>query len=89
MKIKIDQDGLLKLHRMGQVKDQACPFASSFNHDVFCGDWCPLFREPIDGYCDLGQIKVLEICQGRKLRALACDFIDERKDDESWQESTR
>lgn len=52
----IDRDGSLRIRRGGRMKIQECPFTSrdfKINDTLIhnpCGDWCPLFNEPIDEY---------------------------------------
>jgi len=46
MKGKIDVHGALQIYRSYRWKDQTCPFGSIGS----CGDWCPLFGEPVYNY---------------------------------------
>ena len=41
----IKLNGSLSIERNGKPKEQFCPFSEFSNA---CGDWCPLFVEPID-----------------------------------------
>jgi len=47
MKIKISKEGHLYLEKKGIMKKQYCPYSSSSEIMTACGDWCPLFEEPI------------------------------------------
>ena len=44
MKIKINKKGYLFIERAGVMKGQWCPYDTEPRG---CGDWCPLFGEPI------------------------------------------
>lgn len=49
MDIKITEDGYLALKRAGEWRSQICPYAKQ-NDNYYssrCGDWCPLFEEPL------------------------------------------
>ena len=80
MKGKIDEDGNLYIERAGKMKQQFCPF------DVKpCGDWCPLFGEPmdntmswttVDGHIGGHKTTELELCR-KKL--YFDEFTDERE----------
>ena len=50
-KIHIDSQGFLSLVRKGRRVPTFCPFASS-NMTIKCGDWCPMFGEPIQASGD-------------------------------------
>jgi hypothetical protein len=74
MKGKIDKNGWLTIERSGTERPQLCPVAA-YNPDIDfsrCGDWCPLFGEPI--YLDMN-ITALEIC---RTRLVFDEFTDER-----------
>ncbi|NCC14691.1 MAG: hypothetical protein EOM32_15110 [Spirochaetia bacterium] len=43
MKGKIDSKGKLLIERADGMKMQDCPFSPESS----CGDWCPLFGEPV------------------------------------------
>ena len=43
IKVRIDDNGTLELNRAGKLKFQEWPNTEG----VYCGDWCPLFEEPI------------------------------------------
>lgn len=45
MKGKIDKKGLLYLQRGSEEKAQMCPWTTEL--EMPCGDWCPLFGEPV------------------------------------------
>ena len=83
---KIDASGFLHIERAGALKYQECPFASDFQRtrscaewmeydDIHkpCGDWCPLFGEPImkavynDNGVFINNVPALQICQDRFL----------------------
>lgn len=71
MKIRITNEGFLKIERAGKFKSQLCPHDQE---DARCGDWCPLFDEPCvteDGKCSL------YICQ-RSFLTKPEDFEDQR-----------
>ena len=71
--IKISEAGSLSLSRKGTFKKQYCPNTSS--HCIHCGDWCPLFGEPIRvGLYDIS----LDICHATFMCKTEL-FIDERK----------
>ena len=72
IKIKIDKKGRLWLRRGNELKMQFCPF-QNLEEDVYCGDWCPLFDEPVEIF-DV----TLRICQDRELRCQIDEFVDER-----------
>ena len=40
----INEGGILKIKRGGKMATQMCPFAEG---EARCGDWCPLFGNPI------------------------------------------
>lgn len=67
MKIKITSEGELVFERNGVLKKQCCP---KQNRERFtaCGDWCPLFGEPIAD-------SELRLCDAY----LSGEIIDERK----------
>ncbi len=46
MKGKLDKHGTLAVERAGKLNSQSCPFGG-ISENVPCGDWCPLFREPM------------------------------------------
>ena len=91
MKGKIDSSGYLWIERGEKMKPQQC--LSMVKHSSHgsvgmgtrssvsnrsCGDWCPLFGEPIlfqRGVCDNN----LMLCQGRILHF--DKFTDERKNE--------
>lgn len=45
-KIQIDSQGFLSLVRKGRSVAAFCPYASH-NMTIKCGDWCPMFGEPM------------------------------------------
>jgi hypothetical protein len=74
IKVKINQHGMLLLKRKDKFKLQICPFdATDEGTEELCGDWCPLFREPIVSgvHVDFG------ICR-RDFTLYASEFKDER-----------
>lgn len=89
MEGKIDSKGWLQIQRPSGVKGQFCPV---YGDSLHCGDWCPLFGEPISqrigepamishgvahgGYGFTGKTE-LQICQNRTL--VFDKFTDERK----------
>lgn len=49
MKGRIAKDGTLYLERAGKEKAQICPHHQGDEWGAGrCGDWCPLFGEPVD-----------------------------------------
>ena len=72
MKIKIDQDGFLRIKRGLTFRQVKCPFAK----DEWCCDACALFGEP-EIETDYLKIVILELCH-KKLTVKAKDFEDER-----------
>ena len=89
MKGKIDINGWLRIERGGKERLQECPFmqkAFEVNDIVIapCGDWCPLFVEPmdntlswttVDGHIGGHKTTELELCR-KKL--YFDEFTDER-----------
>ncbi len=74
MKGMINKQGVLHIQRAGYMQAQDCPY-SSVPNDKYrkCGDWCPLFSEPIYlGKDRIGGIPVpsfdITICQDRTIR---------------------
>lgn len=67
MKAKIKKIGRLDINRSGIWKAQVCPHDPEHGG---CGDWCPLFGEPIGGY--------IELCK----KTIVGEIIDERGQDE-------
>lgn len=84
MKGKIDRAGCLYIERAGKVKKQRCPFygvTEEFPDPAECGDWCPLFGEPmretyIDDYGKNKSRIVLALCH--KTHEFN-EFTDERE----------
>jgi hypothetical protein len=70
MKIAIAADGILSLYRRTGYKAQICPYThtTSVEDDDSgkwgCGDWCPMFREPVivKGEVHLQLCKALIVC---------------------------
>ena len=71
MKGKIDKYGSFFLERASGLKEILCP--RGLNN---CGDWCPLFSEPIHN-SELKIVK-LEICE-KEFVFDERDFTDERQ----------
>lgn len=79
MQAKIDKNGMLNINRAGTMKIQDCPMTTAVHNDGVklkwepCGDWCPLFGEPVED-CDGDTILIL--CKG-----VNCfkEFKDERE----------
>lgn len=76
----LDKDGLLKIEREGVMIEMCCPFGNTPNvqgeHGVFwthqatkrCGDWCPLFSEPLNtSGSDIPEKVTLQLCNGKTL----------------------
>lgn len=76
MKIRINEYGLLFINRGFSFKEQICPYALDNDN---CGEWCPLFGEPIKvNLTENLNCIMLSLCK----KTLDCkpeDFIDERK----------
>ena len=74
MKGLIDKQGVLHIERSGYMKKQSCPFTNVTDENLCaCGDWCPLFSEPIYlGKDRIGGIPIpsfdITICQDRTIR---------------------
>ncbi len=43
MEAFIDKGGNFFIKRGNRLKNQACPYDA----ETYCGDWCPLFGEPV------------------------------------------
>lgn len=69
MKGKIGKNGSLYIERAENMTAQACPFST----DEPCGDWCPLFGEPMRHKNKW----ILNLCQPTLLFE---EFVDERKE---------
>ena len=82
IRVKIDENGTLWIKRKGKLKRQYCPLQSR-NVDVYCGDGCPLFSEPI--WNDL--FITLELCFGKVIKCYATEFKDERPAEDDIQEA--
>lgn len=80
MDIIIDQEGYLSIKRGNKCRHQFCPkMVPSREQDIFmrCGDWCPLFGEPISHEwlpTPKDQEMSLEIC----CKELCGNLIDNR-----------
>ena len=72
MKIRIAQNGSLHILRETTWIPQICPFSEK---DIFCGEWCPHFNEPIVGTRSVE----LELCFKKVLRLSVDNFFDERE----------
>jgi hypothetical protein len=91
MKAIIDKDGYLEILRGNTIKPQKCPFTASTGIDtnphsglytseierIDCGDWCPLFGEPLD-CADCGVR--LTLCHKT---LIIMEFEDEREKDKN------
>jgi hypothetical protein len=52
--VRINKRGFLSIQRAGEWREQCCPFAANEGREpAHCGDWCPLFAEPIGQADDL------------------------------------
>jgi hypothetical protein len=73
MNIKLGSGGEFYIERAGEYKPQFCPFVPENSASrSYCGDWCPLFGEPLKKGMDTF---VLPLCH----RELMIDsVIDER-----------
>ena len=48
MKGRINKHGRLRIGRAGKLKDVFCPHQPEARGEMkSCGDWCPLFGEPV------------------------------------------
>ena len=77
MKIEISDKGFLRIERAGKMKTQSCPY----HPDTFCGDWCPLFGEPVylvfaDQHLNQTKTSYIKLCQNI---LYADKIIDNRK----------
>jgi hypothetical protein len=83
IKLRIDHAGALWIAR-GPNEDyklQECPFNAG---DKWCGDRCPLFKEPeVNDYADNRKRVTLTLCQDIVLFAYLDDFQDDRKHHEA------
>jgi hypothetical protein len=71
---KIDIQGQLEIERYGKMVPAFCPFA---NPAIYCGDWCPLFREPLQtSGSGIPQTTTLQLCHGENL--VFDSFADDR-----------
>jgi hypothetical protein len=66
MKIKIDLNGILHIERAGNMKKAFCPYDTD---PCACGDWCPLFGEPMY-FQDTGY---LMLCNNNKIIFKDCE----------------
>lgn len=49
LRIKITRKGFLEIKRNNEFKPQfCCRQKITGTDDIKCGDWCPLFGEPVD-----------------------------------------
>lgn len=87
MKIKIDKRGYLFLERGGAMKEQGCPFGPIYDQRGVlrkrtCGDWCPLFGEPITTECvpaiEVPPLTSIALCEKGMVTCHPSDFTDER-----------
>lgn len=86
---QLDRNGLLIVEREGVMIEMCCPFGNTPNvqgeNGVFwthpamkrCGDWCPLFGEPLNTTgSGIPEQVTLQLCHGK---TLAFDsFADDR-----------
>lgn len=73
MDIKLDDDGKLHIRRAGEWKRQECPFQE---YSIACGDWCPLFSEPVFREADTPErepVNQLWLCQDKLLTGAITD----------------
>ena len=80
--VKIDENGALWIRRKGKLKRQYCPLQSR-EVDVYCGDSCPHFGEPIRKASCIE----LELCFGKVIKCCNTAFIDERPAEDDIQEA--
>jgi hypothetical protein len=86
---KIDIQGQLEIERYGKMKPAFCPFANTseiagsdgitwpHHKSTHCGDWCPLFREPLQtSGSGIPQTTTLQLCHGENL--VFDSFADDR-----------
>ena len=79
---KINTNGNLCIGRAGIMAVQYCPFTNG--EPEFCGDWCPLFGEPVATSMIQDRFD-LELCH----RTLNFEeFTDEREEDETVDHET-
>jgi hypothetical protein len=87
LKLKINKGGTLEIERAGQYEQQYCPFQPSLpgdEHDVCCGDWCPMFDEPDPYHLDPDSV-TLQIC--KKTFTLHKAFFRDERGTESPDEN--
>ena len=78
MKAVIEENGWLSIERPGCMKKQCCVFGAAFpKGDVFCGDWCPAFREPEIERGTSGKVFNIQLCQ--QVGTLYFDEIEDQR----------
>lgn len=70
MKLKIGKNGTLYIWRVNEWCKQDC----AYRRKEFCGDDCPLFREPFER----NGVVILQICDAQ-LQVRKPDFCDKRE----------
>ena len=90
MKGKIDSDGGLWIERAGQLREQLCPrqqdHHSEYESDpasIACGDWCPLFGEPVVDSISENMIRITLSCSCKIVTFRFDDLTDDRKEIDS------
>jgi len=76
IEVKIDKDGKLWRLRRATLQGQFCPF--TVDEACYCGDWCPLFSEPI---FDEDTV-LIRICHKKEHVCHKDSFKDERCGDD-------
>ena len=80
MKIKIDTNGDLHIHRKRGFIPQYCPKTGDLDTARTCGDWCPVFGDiqQINGRNDSVEF-TLDLCQA-VLSGDIKELVDEREE---------
>ena len=82
MKAIIEENGWLSIERPGGLKKQCCMFGATFpNGDIFCGDWCPAFREPYTQKENSGKTIVVELQLCQQVGTLCFDEVEDQRRD--------
>lgn len=73
MKIRIIKQGHLIFKRKNTWTPQICPYGSNVEDEIPCGDWCPMFGEPVFN----NSMVCLQLCQV-KVNVNVANFEDLR-----------
>jgi hypothetical protein len=86
MKIRITTEGALQRERKGTLKEQYCPYevhgvSPGYMVHMPCGDWCPLFGEPVPCFADRKDSEgSLQLCNGRVLEYAEAEDLREEEE---------